>query len=148
MHSLTFVSVVVCVVRKPRPCPSYSRRRDRVNLVLLRSFFGGGGGYLGALPRCFCAPERQCAAKSGGTQRSVTPSFPLCLAVAYYSRSPTDYSTGMVAWITLPVLSSSCTPRARGRRGSRRRNIRVLMWVGNDSGYWQITPGLSETVAS
>jgi hypothetical protein len=27
------VPVVVCVARKLRPCPSYSRRRDRINLV-------------------------------------------------------------------------------------------------------------------
>ena len=33
MHSLTCMSVVVCVVRKPRPCNSYSRRRDRINSV-------------------------------------------------------------------------------------------------------------------
>ena len=47
MHSLTCMSVVVCVVRKPRPCNSYSRRRDRINSVLWRSYYeGGGGGYL------------------------------------------------------------------------------------------------------
>ena len=28
MHSLTCVSVVVCVVRKPRPCLSYSRLKE------------------------------------------------------------------------------------------------------------------------
>ena len=27
-----------------RPCPSYSRRRDRINLVLLRSLYKGGEG--------------------------------------------------------------------------------------------------------
>ena len=43
MHSLTCVSVVVCVVRKPRPCLSYSRRRDRINSVLWRSYYKGGG---------------------------------------------------------------------------------------------------------
>ena len=37
------VSIVVCVVRKPRPCLSYSRRRDHINLVLLRSDYKGGG---------------------------------------------------------------------------------------------------------
>ena len=46
MHSPTCVSVVVCVARKPRPCLSYSRRRDRINLVLLRSYYKGGGGVL------------------------------------------------------------------------------------------------------
>ena len=44
MHSLTRMSVVVCVVRKPRPCNSYSRRRDRINSVLWRSYYKGGGG--------------------------------------------------------------------------------------------------------
>ena len=44
MHSLTCMSVVVCVVRKPRPCNSYSRRRDRINSVLWRSSYKGGGG--------------------------------------------------------------------------------------------------------
>ena len=28
---------------KLRPCPSYSRRRDRINLGLWRSLYGGGG---------------------------------------------------------------------------------------------------------
>ena len=44
MHSLMCVSVVVCVARKPRPCLSYNRRRDRINSVLLRSYYKGGGG--------------------------------------------------------------------------------------------------------
>ena len=43
MRSLTCVSVVACVMRKLRPCPSYSRRRDRINLGLWRSFYKGGG---------------------------------------------------------------------------------------------------------
>ena len=37
MRSFTCVSVVVYVARKLRPCLSYSRRRDRINLVLWRS---------------------------------------------------------------------------------------------------------------
>ena len=47
MRSFTCVSVVVYVARKLRPCLSYSRRRDRINLVLWRSLDkgGGGGGY-------------------------------------------------------------------------------------------------------
>ena len=44
MHSFTCVLVVVYVARKLRPCPSYSRRRDRINLVLWRSLDKGGGG--------------------------------------------------------------------------------------------------------
>ena len=44
MRSFTCVSVVVYVARKLRPCPSYSRRRDRINLVLWRSLDKGGGG--------------------------------------------------------------------------------------------------------
>ena len=44
MHSLTCMSVVVCVMRKPRPCNSYSRRRDRINSVLWRSYYKRGGG--------------------------------------------------------------------------------------------------------
>ena len=35
--------VVVCVAHKLRPCPSYSRRRDRINLGLWRSLYKGGG---------------------------------------------------------------------------------------------------------
>ena len=48
VHSLTCVSVVVCVAHKLRPCPNYSRRRDRIILVLWRSLYkvGGGGGGL------------------------------------------------------------------------------------------------------
>ena len=37
------VLVVVCVARKLRPCPSYSRRRDRINLGLWRSLYKGAG---------------------------------------------------------------------------------------------------------
>ena len=47
MHSLTCVSVVVCVVHKPRPCLSYSRRRDRINSVLWRSYYKGGALQVG-----------------------------------------------------------------------------------------------------
>ena len=45
MRSFTCVSVVVYVARKLRPCPSYSGRRDRINLGLWRSLYKGGGGY-------------------------------------------------------------------------------------------------------
>ena len=45
MHSLTCMAVVVCVVRKLRPCNSYSRRRDCINSVLWRSYYKGGAGY-------------------------------------------------------------------------------------------------------
>ena len=44
------VLVVACVARKLRPCPSYSRRRDRINLGLWRSFYKGGAGYQPTLP--------------------------------------------------------------------------------------------------
>ena len=41
------VPVVVCVACKIRPCPSYSRRRDCINPIFLRSLDKGrGGGYL------------------------------------------------------------------------------------------------------
>ena len=52
MHSLTCMSVVVGVVRKPRPCNSYSRRRDRINSVLWRSYYKGGGGSVIKGPSC------------------------------------------------------------------------------------------------
>ena len=45
MRARTFVSVVVCVARKLRPCPSYSGRRDRNDSVHWRSLYKGGGGY-------------------------------------------------------------------------------------------------------
>ena len=38
------VLVVVCVARKLRPCPSYSRRRDRINLGHWRSLYKGWRG--------------------------------------------------------------------------------------------------------
>ena len=38
--------VVVCVARKLRPCPSYSRRRDRIPLGLWRSLYKGRAGYI------------------------------------------------------------------------------------------------------
>ena len=55
LHQLTMQSslfergcpllVVACVARKLRPCPSYSRRRDRINLGLWCGLYKGGGGY-------------------------------------------------------------------------------------------------------
>ena len=45
MRARTCVSVVVFIARKLRPCPSYSRRRDRNNSVHWRSLYKGGGGY-------------------------------------------------------------------------------------------------------
>ena len=53
MRSFTCVSVVVYVARKLRPCLSYSRRRDRINLVLWRSL-DKGGGVLGNGCVCIC----------------------------------------------------------------------------------------------
>ena len=44
LRSLMCVSVVVCVACKLRPCPSYSRRTDCINLVLWRSLYKGGEG--------------------------------------------------------------------------------------------------------
>ena len=44
MRMRTCVPVVVCVARKPRPCPSYSGCRDRNNSVHWRSLYKGGGG--------------------------------------------------------------------------------------------------------
>ena len=43
MRSFTCVSVVVYVAGKLHPCPSYSRRGDRINLGLWRSLYKGGG---------------------------------------------------------------------------------------------------------
>ena len=43
LHQLTVQSSLFEPGRL-RPCPSYSRRRDRANLGLLRSFYRGGGG--------------------------------------------------------------------------------------------------------
>ena len=40
---------------KLRPCPSYSRRRDRINLGLWRSLYKGGAGYT-SIARC-CTPR-------------------------------------------------------------------------------------------
>ena len=57
MHSLTCMSVVVCVVRKPRPCNSYSRRRDRINSVLWCSYYKGGGVLLAPFDK-FLVPYR------------------------------------------------------------------------------------------
>ena len=44
MRALTYVSVVVCDTCKLWPCLSYNRRRDCINLALLRSLYKGGGG--------------------------------------------------------------------------------------------------------
>ena len=42
LHQLTMQSSLF-EPRHLRPCPSYSRRRDRIHLVLLRRFYKGGG---------------------------------------------------------------------------------------------------------
>ena len=60
-----------------RPCPSYGRRRDRINLGLFRSLYKGGGGGVSTLllgetccvapgRRGFCCPDAcWCQADSG-----------------------------------------------------------------------------------
>ena len=52
----SYMPVVVCAAHKLRPRLSYSRRRDRINCVLLRSLDKGGGGYTTA-----CLPDAKCS---------------------------------------------------------------------------------------
>ena len=59
MRARTCVSVVVFIARKLRPCPSYSRRRDRNNSVHGRSLYKGGGGRL--------VDAKMCAASNLGS---------------------------------------------------------------------------------
>ena len=71
LHQL-IMSVVVCVARKLCPCPSYSRRRDRVNLGLLRSLYKGRGdtvllSVVTELVRCLTQTHKV----------AVTPALPL-----------------------------------------------------------------------
>ena len=73
LHQLTMQSslfecrcptlVVVCVACKLRPCPSYSRRRDRIDLGLWRSLYKGGAGYVRA--RCMAVPTVYCRHGAG-----------------------------------------------------------------------------------
>ena len=69
----TFVSVVVCVARKLRPCPSYSGRRDRNNSVHWRSLYKGGGGMCCCVGVCcLCClsnPWTSLGAGGGGGER-------------------------------------------------------------------------------
>ena len=77
LHQLTMQSslfacgcptlVVVCVSRKLPPCPSYSRRRDRINLGLWRSLYKGGAGY--SLPQNR-TPTYQRLTWTGSTHRA------------------------------------------------------------------------------
>ena len=46
MHSLRCVLAVVNVARKPHSFLRYNGHRDRINLVLLRSYFRGGGTFV------------------------------------------------------------------------------------------------------
>ena len=71
MRSFTCVSVVVYAARKLRPCLSYSRRRDRINLVLWRSLDKGGGILLSRewANICWISSTRVCALDPGGTTR-------------------------------------------------------------------------------
>ena len=65
------LSVVVCVARKLRPCPSYSRRRDRNNLGLWCSLYRGGRGrWVGMTP---CVPIWKSSWKRSTTSFGVTP---------------------------------------------------------------------------
>ena len=54
LHQLT-MPVVVCVARKLRPCPSYSRRRDHIYLGLLH-ILDKGGGVRVPWGQCSCSP--------------------------------------------------------------------------------------------
>ena len=78
------VLVVVCVVRKLRPCPSYSRRRDRINLGLIWDFgvaYTRGGGYLPGTCIAFFFPLLCLESQDLSPQLSVPPGVHLCAVV-------------------------------------------------------------------
>ena len=122
------VLVVVCVAHKLRPCPSYSRRRDRINLVLWCSLCKGGAGYPVRCPdpprkalfpepvcrrtravRCCCGVGGRvwaasirglgCGRGAGAARRCPPPPKLLCSATAVPDRMPRDNHS-------LPVCSS------------------------------------------
>ena len=103
------VLVVVCVARKLRP--SYSRRRDRINLGLWRSLYKGGAGYTSTAHlseqqrrrfsdfRCFYRSSR----KGGKEYEGLGAQSPHC---------PTSSLVARNAFLLLPLLT---VRRAQGQ---------------------------------
>ena len=121
MHSLTCMSVVVCVVRKPRPCNSYRRRRDCINSVLWRSYYKGGGGYH-MVPQPFVehpSPPSSGALVAGCTARYParlwhTPARPIALDTGFATRRPTLGPPG-----SSPTLCPTAAPLTVHRGGGK-----------------------------
>ena len=64
-HVACSVSAVVCAACKPRPCPSYSRRRDRNNCVHWHSLYREGGVrfFVPPVGRMECASDAEMETK-------------------------------------------------------------------------------------
>ena len=71
--SLMCVSVVACVACKLRPCPSYSRRRDRINLVLWRGLSAERWKVQQYIPTDRRMPSSSISRRSRGTNSSHCP---------------------------------------------------------------------------
>ena len=51
-----------------QPCPSYGRRRDGINLGLLRSLYKGGGGYYTQRPQSVHSIYKPCTVSTPGSR--------------------------------------------------------------------------------
>ena len=146
-HALTHVcvSVVVCVVHKPRPCLSYSRRRDRINLVLLHSHFKGGGrvhsptrvtfrrvavslrgpGQSPILPFACCVGWPPLLLPRSPAQALSRPPIPSCSPCNYHSQTSLNRLVPLTRPISAvtplpPPLPHHCAPSAPTAAGHRR----------------------------
>ena len=119
------VSVVVCVARKLRPCPSYSRRRDRINLGLWRSLYKVGGGTYLVLLSISNFRQQYCVAKIWGPSeraadyRSIT--YERSDTVVMHDCAPVVRMFFLCVWTPPPPSSAPTTANWAERRQTAKK---------------------------
>ena len=105
----------VCGTCKLRPCPSYSGRRDRINLGLLRSY-DKGGGYMLCISPTVCNNRNMAACAAARTVDGRLGSGVITIAYALHWQRESGWDL------------SSCSPS--GGRLIREPACVVLGWLG------------------
>ena len=133
VHQLTMQSSL-SEPKRQRPCPSYSRHRDRINLVFCHSLFkGGGGGY------CFCrGGDMTCPVAGSVLKIPRVPPSSLALPLAEGQRADAAQDTDLFRGLfvtqksagsedSAPVLMSFPGDAAEVCRLSGRLNCRPFL---------------------
>ena len=115
-----------------RPCPSYSRCRDRINLGLLRSLYKGGGYISGDMCMMARLPPGTCASKPRAVpgravlQKNNVASPPHLSFVVFF-----------LCFCAIPCFSrKGCGSPTAGRLADSSRWSTDGSWPVTDSSYW------------